>query len=433
MPILSEKPKKLRRIVIASFVAIPLLCCGGTALFARRWIDVFDYSADLDRLVAEAKKQGLPFVASDLRVAHKSPEGNAKPAIEKAMRESKLSAAARKLLTDYRPVAGAQFPAELANFAKAGRQIAQFEYFDSEKDRDLGVYIRYPEYSLLKDASKALALEAEQFAFDGKIDEAIANLSAIRNFGAQIRQDKHMIGGMVYLALNQIFIRGCLRTGEALKGHPGKIKRIRNFLAQELPSCSFRDCFAGEYYNGITLARNYDELGGVRGLSSEEPITIDSDRLIREGLPKGVVQRGMLAAYIRHSLEILKYFDSEKNLHLASKKADEYMAKQEMTVSNSLPLILLPVLNQTGTAWEKQPLTQKIAVVSLDILASANKPASIPPIEDTIGGGQVLYRTTEKGFLVYSKGKNGKDNGGPKNKTDRRNSDDIGFEFPLLS
>lgn len=418
--------------MIACFVAVPLLCCGGTALFARRWVDVFDYSADLDRLVAEAKKQGLPFVASDLRVVHKNPNGNAKSVIEKAMRESKLSAAGRKLLTDYRPVAGAQFPFELANFAKVGREIAQFEYFDSEKDRDLGVYVLYPEYSLLKDASKALALEAEQFAFDGKIDATIANLSAIRNFSAQIRQDKQMIGGMVYLAINQILIRGCLRVGEALKGHPDDIKRVRDFLAHELAPCSFRDCFAGEYYNGITLSRNYDELGGVRGLSGDEPITIDSDRLVRDGLPKGVVQRGMLAAYIRHSLEVLKYFDSEKNLHLASKKTDEYMAKQKMTVSNTLPLILLPVLNQAGTAWEKQPLTQKIAVASLDILASAQKPNSISPIEDTVGGGQVLYRTTEKGFLIYSKGKNGKDNGGPKNKTDRKNSDDIGFEFPLL-
>ncbi|MBS1727816.1 MAG: hypothetical protein JST51_13935 [Armatimonadetes bacterium] len=426
---------KLRRWVIGCFLVAPLVCCAGSALFLRRWVDTFDYSADLDHQVAEAKKRGMPFEASQLAldppVAEKD---NAFPDLMAEMEKHTYKDHLLKDIGAFDPKTASKVPDNIREFTQRLAKIAQKTGYDSHHDFDMGPYEEYPEYEFIRQASTALSKVAQMDAKDGRFDNALANLSTLRKLALLTAHEHGIIGALVCFSIDTRLVSYSMHVAGYAESNPSVVKQVEALLALPAPSPDINQAFRSEFYMGLAVTRNYKAFGGIKNLSKPDSKIAKPAKLVRTGLPKGLMERGFLSSFIKcmnHAYDLLQ---SEPNAHKACVEIDHYMAKVPMTVSNAFPLILVDVWGGAGTAWERHRLSHKLAIRAIEIMRQKDRgtlPGEIEDIPDPLGGGTIEYARTGDGFKIYSKGANGLDEGGPRNNTTRKKSDDYGFVYPF--
>ena len=432
-----KESSKTKKWVIGCFLVCPLLCCGGTALYARKWVDIFDNSADLDRLVVEAKKQGFPMESKDLVASNIVLDSeNSYPEVAKLMQQVPKLSAITKTIADFKPTRGGTVPDSTERFIERSRAIAKFSKFDAHKDYDLGFYVLYPEYTYLKQAARALAMQAEQDAANGKATAAIEGLAQIRRIGDQLIGEKVIIGGLVNIAIDSIYLRTAGHIIQWLEKDTDAMSRVKKSLESKIVQTDIRKVLKGEFFFSVTFARNYKLFGGSKALKDDNFMpNLDPKSLRRSGMPSGILERGMLASYISIMLKTKGIFESEPNSAKAAIQVDKMMAALPQTVSNAYPIIAMPEWTRAGAAWLMPNIKRQMLIQAIEVLKKrqgSEFPGSIADIPDPISGGTVNYKRTAGGFMIYSSGPNGKDDGGPKNKTDRQKSDDFGFEYPFV-
>jgi hypothetical protein len=435
----AKESSRLRRWIIGSCIAAPLVCCGGPILFSRKWIDSVDNSVDLDRLVSKAREHHLPFETKEFIDPKAVPDAeNSFPLVEKLMKDVPNPAKVRKAIADYKPKKGGHIPKETVSFLQTSREVAKFTRYDAHKDFDLGINILFPEFSYFREMAHALGMQAEQNAADGNIDAAIQDLGLIRNLATQLTHEKTIIGCLVNLNINLTYHRSVGRMIKLCQHDKPALGRIRKTLDAKPPLTNFSGVIQGEFYYGVTFLRNSELFGGMKAMADDSVYKeIDATKLKRSGLPDGVLQRGSLASFITHMLKIQSIFASNSNMAEASRKAEEYADSIPTTMSNVYSMVDLSVWGGPGPAIERPNLQRQILQQSIDLIAhwkgidspENDFPGTIPDIPDPISGGTVMYKRTGNGFIIYSFGKNRKDDGGPKNTIDRKESDDFGFEF----
>ena len=427
---------KTKKWVIGCFLIAPLLLCGGGALYARKWVDSVDNSTNLDSLVAQAKKQGFPFESNDLVGSTTVPDSeNSYLEIKKLMKDFPNLGKLNKATADFKIVRGGRIPSELLGSIARSRAIGKFTKFDAHKDYDLGLNVSYSEYLYLKQVARTLKMQALQQAANGDVSSALETLSLIRNTGIQLTQDRVLIGGLVNIAINMIYLKTASEMISWLERDRDGIAKIKRALDVPLNSTDFKTVLMGEFFLGVTFARNYKLFGGIKAIANEKYLVVDPKKVKRIGLPDQMLERGMLAAMIENMLKVQSIVDSEPNLAIAGRKAEAHTDAMPMTVSNAFPKTVLPIWGQAGEAWLKPNLERLMLLQAIEVLKKrqgSQFPGTIADIPDPISGGTVNYKRTAGGFMIYSLGPNGKDDKGPKNKTDRQKSDDFGFEYPFV-
>ena len=429
-----KNPATTKKWLLGCFLIGPLVCCGGPALFARKWVDTFDYSADLDTQIAAAKKAGMPFVRQDLKRSPALAENEnsfslALRVLKDFPEATELTSKARQ---DEEPI-----PEKLKSLISRSQAIARRKGFDGNKDMDKGFLELYPEYLPLKSCARALAIQATHEAALGHADSAIENLRLGRALALQLDDQQILIGVLVRISMMQVYYRAVSKVIGHFENNHDVLERLRTLLKEPVHEVDRTLFLKGEYYYALSFTRNFKAFGGLKALSGGKdlPTAVNERRLRRTGLPDGALERGMLGSFIKHYLEIYTIYNQEPNIAKAGKKADLYATKVPMTTSNSLLIAMLPVLAPAGVAWEKQKLCPPILIASIDLIEhrkGGEFPGEIPDIADPLAGGTLNYHRTGGGFIIYSSGENGKDDGGPKNYTDRKSSDDFGFEYPFL-
>ena len=437
----SAKPKgstKLRNWVVGCFVVCPLVCCGGVALFSRKWVDTLDYSADLDNQLAEAKKHGLPMESKELTVGMTvSAADNSYPELAKLMKEYPKIEDMRSEINKYEPSRTEAIPSNIRKYIQRARTIGKFKSLDVKRDYDLGPYVLFPELAHMKLLAQALGIQAQQDAANHRADAAIEDLRLIRGIAHQLIHEKILIGGLVNLGINATYYRTAATCAGWLESDREAIAKLWSLIAEENPATDPYGCFLGEFFIGVTYARNFQLFGGLKGMRGDYLPDIDPKQVQHAGLPTDMMPRGMLGSFIKHELKLQEIVQSNKNMAVAAKKIDAYMVSVPMTISNTYILVLTPVWSQAGLAWEKHKLSRVMLLKCIDLIEHKKNgefPGEIEDIPDTVAGnGTLNYHRTAGGFVIYSSGLNGKDDGGPKNKTDRRKSDDFGFEYPFVN
>lgn len=107
---------------------------------------------------------------------------------------------------------------------------------------------------------------------------------------------------------------------------------------------------------------------------------------------------------------------------LVASQMDRAAAKYERTLrpSEMLMRIILPVFAQAGFAFEKLKANRDCTRAIIDVLLFRNRHGRLPKslgeagvkAIDPFDGKPLKYRITDLGFVVYSAGQNGKDDGG---------------------
>ena len=428
----------MRKWVIGCFLVCPLLCCGGVALFARKWVDTFDYSADLNNQLAEAKKRGMPFVREDMKRSSALPSSeNSFPLVVQLIKDfpkMKQSGAVTlsKAPADHEPI-----PQSLRVLIARAQEIARRKGYESNKDMDKGIFETYPEYLALKNCERALSIKATHEAAAGHADAAIENLRLGRNLAMQLDEEPTLIGVLVRIAMMQFYYRATSKVIGYFENNHELLERLRALLKEPVHEVDRKLFLKGEYYMALSLTRNFKAFGGIKALSgTERPIEISDQQIRRTGLPTGMLERGLLSSFIKHFLEVLTIFEREPNMAISGRKAEEYVDKIPTTTSNAMTQVMMPIWRESGIAWEKQKLSPPMLIASIDLIEHRKDgmfPGEIPEIPDLVGGGTLNYLRTGGGFLIYSSGPNGKDDGGPRNSTTRTKSDDFGYEYPFVN
>jgi hypothetical protein len=423
----SSRNKWLARSLAFCFI----LGIGGGILLARQKSD----SVKLELLVVEAKKHGLPMEAKEL--ADLDPVPNAENSYElvlKLMKDFPNLSPINEDVTNFN-VSNAKPKSPLtANFITRCKEIAKFKRFDAHKDYDLGVSLLYPEYSYFRRAGTVLAMQAELDTEHGNIKGAIQNLNDVRALTNQMSREKVLIGGLVNLSMQVTYFRSVGNIVNRVGTNPVALRELRQNLDIRLEEPSVGTMLKGEFFYGVTFCRNFELFGGQKALKEEgyDPGEVDPKKLVRTGLPKAAEPRGLLASYIANTLHVQQIFETESNKVVAASKADAYIDSLPKKDSNSFTRLISPIWGGTGFGLEMPKLRRVILLKSIDLLLDHQGkefPKTIPDIPDPIVGGSVTYMRTAKGFMLYSFGKNKKDEGGPRNKTVRMESDDFGFEY----
>ena len=434
----SAKPYKdssgLRKWVFGCFVIFPIFCCGGGVLISRKWVDVFDQSRNLDQIVAKAKARGFPFEAKELAmVPAVAKADNAKDFVVKLEKDFGPKTGLKKAIAAFKPEKDREMPKKMLEFLDRARAITKFKAFDGEKDLDLATYVKYPEFGTYKDMARVFAFSAELNARRGRSREAIMDIEAIRQLANQLSSSSSEIGGLVVLAIDAIYGKTALHIAQYIQSRHEDLTPLRQVVTKELPSTPFENCLRSEFYVFVALSRNQKVL---QKLSDDENLTsIDKLKLVRSGLPSSILWRGQLGSFIEHFLAIDDIFRSDSNLIRSSKRAEAYVTAIPTTVSNYVPILFLSSATSGSVAWERNKIRQKIVLRCIDLLQSqpsSGFPNKIEPIADPFGSGNLVYKRTKAGFMIYSVGSNGKDDGGPKQNPGRKNSDDLGFEYPFV-
>lgn len=416
---------------IAIILAVPTLAVAGLGIWAASiWVDYPWASRKLDATVAESRKLGLPWVASDLDPHPSIPDTeNAGPELMKACRiigSGKLSV--RKAQAEFKkgdPTLVRQCLSQYGMAIRAAESASSKPRCHIERDYDLGPNLLLPEYSRWKDIVTLLSIRAQMRSKSGDL---AGTLSDIRTMGAIAKQagaDPLLIGMLVQVAMESIRVRSVESIAANWKSDPAKLERLRQATEKQRPETDFVGALRGEVYMAIALFRNWEAFGGVRFLAGPEGSLpeVDPTKIQRDGMPKGMVARGYLTRSLEYWNAVFESIrDGLNDPVQLSKRMDQLAARFEKLpgLSYKPNAILMPVFGQAGIACARMDALQRATDAFLRVMVFRAKNGEYPSSLEDLGFREVdpfsnqpfHYSHASSSCRIYSVGTDGRDDGG---------------------
>ena len=420
----------MRTKIILGILAAGILVCGagcwGTVALVERVVDFRPAAGELDAAVRDYRAAGMPWTAKDLAPAKPLPPArNAASllrranavvlkqgwsggdrALRDAMEAGRYEDAAAKL-DAYAPT--------LAVFERA----TAIGTVDFGRDRDLGVNQLFPEFAPMKSAMKAFGYRARLRAVRGDLTGARADLRAARTLARMAESDGVLISMLVRISGDAIADDAAQRAAAL---DPGLASMLIEDLKRSDRAPDFARALRSEAYLSLATSRNLtgqlarDSWSGSEG-EEKNPTETDPARLVRDGVPDGLIQR----AYLARSLQVwtrvageMRRASDPGQLGNALDRIEDSIG-EDRRVSSLLNQILFPIFGQAGNAVVKDRASRELTLAYLRALETRRRTGRFPaePIQgnDPFGRPYVV-RTEGAGFRLYSLGPNGKDDGG---------------------
>ncbi len=395
----------------------------GLYRLATRYYDFGAASGELPQAVADYRRAGLPWLASEL--VPKSAKPNAAPAIRAAIKAMPPKPAAIRLAAQLKKsdsgadslLSGAyRVPLDFVGEAM-DRPRADFG-----RDWDFGTFVLFPEYATMKTLAKAAVLRAVRAAEKGDDVAALHDLALARRLGLWAGGEPTLISMLVRLAIEAIALDGAERCLALVAQRPERIARYAAWLKKAPPLPRFEDALRGEAFLGVTTMRNLGSIGGIQTVTDPngEGYTqkIDPARLRRDGLPDDTKSRGFLARHLQLWTEAYRMTDGftlppeaiGRRLDAIEKRLD-----REKGLSYVLERILFPVFSQASTAVVNLQAKRAVEAGFAEALTTHALTGRWPTRvagTDPFTGGSLGVKHGPKGFRVWSVGRDRKDDGG---------------------
>lgn len=420
---------------ISLIVGIPtLLLCGVGSWGASQYVDFPWASHELESTVAESRRLGLPWVASDLRPKPELTfEENAGPEIQRACQlvgqikgSTNASNDATKALNegDFAKAQDAVdlFAEPLAVIEKAVAKPKSY----IERDYDLGPDLLLPEYAWEKSICKVLGVRSQIQASKGNVDASMADIRRMGRLTQLMESEPILIGMLVEIACESIRLRAVEALAGDWKDNPAALEKLDQTILATLPKTDIKFTLRGEVYMAVALCRNFEKFGGLNAVemtsSGEQRKPVDPRDLDRTGYPKGLMAR----AFLTRALQFWNAFfatakDGEDPLAL-TKRLDQLMKADASHTGLSYRIndILMPVFSQAGIACVRMVALQRCTDAFLKVMAYRAQHRSFPStladagasLIDPFDGQPLRYRHNTDSCRVYSVGADGDDNGG---------------------
>jgi hypothetical protein len=286
-----------------------------------------------------------------------------------------------------------------------------------------GSMVLFPEYARMKELAKALCLDAELAARDQDTDRMMKRLREARQIGLHCYQEPTLIGLLVGIACESIADARAMNLAYQYREDASVVSRIREFFQEEVPMPDMRTAMKGESFlmAGMSneLARSPTDLFGGGGGDDYSGVP---DRAVMNLLKIGWVRNTITARVIanerRAYLELPHDSKNWKQVEPAMSRLDQ--AQSDNSPMGQLASMLTPVFSQAGQSIGKVDVRRRHGVVVTRIMDIVRTTGSFPGMLPDMGpvgidpysGKPFIYRKTADGFVLYSVGPDGKDDGG---------------------
>jgi hypothetical protein len=340
----------------------------------------------------------------------------------------------------------------------------------SEKGRGMLVGALVPGVQKCREFATALALRAMLRVGEKKFDEAWQDLLACHRLGRLVGRGATLIDALVGIVIEQTASRSDLGY---LAGANLSAKEVQDRLKdlQGLPPLRpladtidvgerimFLDIFQSVRRGGVRVLEGISGGAPKRPPNPIEQIALQTidwepglrssnrwyDRLVAAMRLKNRTDRQKELDQIDQELKALRKRAKEPEtlakLILASDKADKTAGQ---AIGDILISLLLPASRKVQEAHDRTEQTQRNLSVAFALSAfhrdHGRYPAKLAELapqylatvpDDLFSGKGLVYRPSDKGYLFYSVGVNGKDEGGQQYDDDPR-GDDISVRMPL--
>jgi hypothetical protein len=414
--------------------------------------DLPSRSRELDDVIAESKRLGLPMTAAELVGPVPSPEDNAAPGVLEAI----------ELLDDTN---NDFFMTTLESDAALQSQQTAWllnnrEHLDTisallrerpswhiERDYDLGAYLLLPEYANLKSLAKTLGIRGVRSAREKDTDLAVNDFVASRRLAAMLSTEPTLIGMLVSIAIDAISLRSIESYTDTWRGDAARLRALEGAVARTKFVRDPRTALRGEFYMELVTCRNLKLYGGIRALSDidtgpggSRPAP-DPSKIQRTGLPRKMFERASMTSFAEAWNEVFASFASHgvRETKWGDLLNARYVAMEgRFRASEILPQILFPVFTQAEQALTNDELNQDLALAFVRAFRyraeNGRWPKDLEEIEsafpDPFNPGKTIQaKFSETEVRVWSVGRDGVEGGG-KLRGEDEGSDDTVFIWP---
>ncbi len=438
--------------VIALFVGLPMLWLVAVKAKMRQ----AEAEVAIERKAAQAEK--LPLTANDMRRSPPVPDAdNAAPIYQQifaGFTSKKQELSRLEQLTEGKPIFGQRRTTVVANMDAARKlvallapefalmeQAAQKPDCDFHRPWEQGTAMLMPEYADMRRLARLLRVKLEVLERDGKLLEALRQIEIGGALVRHLGQDSILIGMLVQVAIEAILDWAwhdlVNRHGDdlAFLNRAAKVNKAFG----ELPTLKF--VLRGEVWYGMYAIGQMKD-----GTYKEDEYSTDDEVSEEENLPK--LNPKMASVYEKNQLKIwrrvFERLDETQGDTLKSALVMVEVEQQlERDAKNDPAGFLMaaqnfPTFSQSGYRIVQIDALRQMRTLKIELLKSRVKNGIFPKdlkafdvkmTTDPFTGKPLIYRVEGKGFILYSVGQNGIDDGGQR-KVGGNNMADIVTTYP---
>lgn len=438
---------KFRKALKPSLITLTVAAIG-FIYFRLPPLDIFLKARQVDRAAAAYRKAGLPWEAKD--IAANPPvrdDENAAPEIWAAMKkfpDKTFNADFERLaqLADSHDWSG--FDSAFGSYGTKLKYVeaaAAKPRIDFHRDYDQGAVLLLPEFSWMKKFVKALTLRAERHAAFGEVKECVEDLRRAWKISVLSGSETNMTSYLVGVACQRLTFESVQRCANSLANDRQGLEALAQLNSTFDKYPDFENALRGEVYLTLVFVRNAgDELLSHNYLNSE--LQWPETKPIRTGLPDGIYSRAfsarMMELWAQAQTEINKHHGDPFAIQQVSRDMERKLDPSDSHASTWFDAILFPSIGSIATLsleMKAQRITNSVLLNALIVRATTG--AFPDPVRgdvtDPFGSLPLIVKRRGEELRVYSRGPNGKDDGGfRKNELSTVKSDDIVAVYPAL-
>lgn len=406
-------------------VGIPLLCGLGAIGFLQ--VAINRAGAGLDEDLARVRAAGLPTDASQVKV-DVPPSTNAAPIYTdlrlRLDNDKDLARAAGQAGPGGLHLTADQIAEQRAAYAKVGSLITDYERaadlpnVDFDHHWEKGFSEMFPEFATMKQGARLLAAKAEYQSAHGDSTGALLSIRRCMNIAHQAGSEPVIIGMLVQIALTSIAMRSLNRIVTQHRDDPRFLASALKLVEDEGQLPNFKKALSGEFALSRTSIQSLRSAGDISPDTEQ-----DQSKMLDLMLKNPGMRRGLEAKYVHSFADYLLALPDDPHQWKAavdvSKKVDQQV-NDDKSVWNMLNQMLFPVFSQAGLAVGRQQTILNLAALQIRLyqakLATGHFPKDLKAYGalaiDPFNGQELTYATDGTGFLIYSVGPDGVDDGG---------------------
>ena len=305
---------------------------------------------------------------------------------------------------------------------------------DFERDWSKGPELQFPEYSDARPSITLLIADSEVKAHDGDYTGAIEDLDAGAKLSRLIGTDPSLIAKLIGCTMrSQISTRleGIIRSVASNSGLLTKCKKVVTDFGSDV---SLQEPIESEMLFGRSAVQLIAKSNNSAMFGASNQSVLSMSRF-------GPARAAYELKYVQTMHELYRELGEQKGSipgMTAVVKKIEAKVRQSSDWTYGLTKLLTPSFVGSVSAIGDFQARQHVLLCAIDLLIKRNQTGSFPKLMlgttgqwgDPFTEKPLIYKLTSKGFLIYSCGADGEDDGGEPMGNTRFSHFDIPFKFP---
>jgi hypothetical protein len=430
---------QVKNELFMAFVRLAQVAAGATEAGMNK---IETGTRDLARQRAAARREGIPLTLREFQRASPPPELDAAPIyiqltrllkqspLDKGLEASALRIGFRYRYTPEDVAAARKLLAQRQDVMTLVHQATDRPQCVFHRDWMLGAALLRPEYTPARAGARLLKIESFLLALDGHYAEAIANQARGLRIASHIAQDGTLLAYLVGISCEAIALAGMQDVIFLSGTDPDVMDRVRATIADNRPTYSLRRALQGEVMMQVGLMHQCRQLGPQTIFSlSGDHSQAEAKKLAEpwEDLPAGRRYWKLLAdaaeadmlCKMRKAFAVIQrpYFERMK----LAQPWLESLGDRSMGLIGIFGAVMLPVLDIPDEKAMHARAEEDAVMAGAAVLSYRARNGAWPDRLDEVLPRLPLdpftlrplrYRRDGDGFVIYSLGPSGVDDGG---------------------